>query len=566
MGLLGQFVADLRERNVLRVGALYLGIGLMLIEAGDILLPLFDVSPPVFRWLVAIVLLGFPVTLALSWFFELTTAGVLTDEAARARHAKPLLTGRKVDYTVIGILAFALVVSLTLNLQTLTSESGTEAPSEPVTVLIADFDNTTSEPLFSVMLEHALQIGIEGASFITSFPREDALKVAQEINPALIALDTEHARLVALRQGIELVLSGDASPDGSGFRISVSALEPTSGDIVLEASATAASKLEVLEAISQLSTDVREALGDVTVEDESFTAEPFTAASIEAVSAYMSAQEHAAGRRFEDAIRDYEQATQIDPKLGRAFSGWALASFELGHTVQARELWDRALKLLGTMSARERYRTLGHYYALSNQNYEKAVETYRELVERFPADGAGYNNLAVASFLRLDFAGAHAAGDEALKVYPNSLLYRSNYALYAMYASEFDAAANQSADILKSNPKFAMAYLPVAIAAIGRGNYDTATKAYESMAAAGDSGESLSITGLADLALYRGDLTEARHLLEMGVERDEQSGNKRAAATKMLMLADIHARNHSAEEARELIRRAFESGRRETQL
>ena len=163
MGLLGQLIAELRGRNVLRVGALYLGIGLMLIEAGDILLPLFDVSPAVFRWLVAIVLVGFPVTLALSWYFELTTVGVLSEEAARARKATPLLTGRKVDYTVIGILAFALVVSLTLNLQSLSRESVIEVPGDPVTVLIADFSNTTAESLFSGTLEHVLQIGIEGA-------------------------------------------------------------------------------------------------------------------------------------------------------------------------------------------------------------------------------------------------------------------------------------------------------------------------------------------------------------------------------------------------------------------
>ena len=47
------------------------------------------------------------------------------------------------------------------------------------------------------------------------------------------------------------------------------------------------------------------------------------------------------------------------------------------------------------MTERERYRTLGLYYAVVSLNYDTAIENYQQLVEKFPADSAGINNLAI---------------------------------------------------------------------------------------------------------------------------------------------------------------------------
>ena len=49
-------------------------------------------------------------------------------------------------------------------------------PTEPVSVLIADFDNQTGDPVFTGLVEQAMAVGVEGASFISSYPRRDALR------------------------------------------------------------------------------------------------------------------------------------------------------------------------------------------------------------------------------------------------------------------------------------------------------------------------------------------------------------------------------------------------------
>ena len=50
-------------------------------------------------------------------------------------------------------------------------------------MLVADFNNKTGDPVFDGVVEQALGLGIEGASFITAYPRRDALRAAAVIKP-----------------------------------------------------------------------------------------------------------------------------------------------------------------------------------------------------------------------------------------------------------------------------------------------------------------------------------------------------------------------------------------------
>ena len=74
---------------------------------------------------------------------------------------------------------------------------------DPVSVLIADFDNQTGNSLFDGLLEQALIIGIEAAPHITSYQRNDALSVAEIVQPGATTLNATVARLVAVREGIK---------------------------------------------------------------------------------------------------------------------------------------------------------------------------------------------------------------------------------------------------------------------------------------------------------------------------------------------------------------------------
>ena len=102
----------------------------------------------------------------------------------------------------------------------------------------------------------------------------------------------------------------------------------------------------------------------------------------------------------------YAKAVEQDPNFTRAFSGWALSLTYLGRTDEAEPLREKALANLDRVTERERLRTLGLYYSIVTRNYQKALESYQSLVDNFPADDIGYNNLAVLNFLTLNFDNA----------------------------------------------------------------------------------------------------------------------------------------------------------------
>ncbi len=192
-------------------------------------------------------------------------------------------------------------------------------------MLVADFENKTGDPVFDGVVEQALGLGIESASFVTQYPRRDALRVAAGIKTGA-RLDEQTARLVALREGVARVLVGSVEPAGSQFRITARLLGAGNDQSVEESSLTveAADRNGVLEAVGRLAGDVREALGDETVGEAEGTApETFTAASLEAAAAYAKAQDLQIAGRVEDAITQYQETLRLDPELGRAYSGLA---------------------------------------------------------------------------------------------------------------------------------------------------------------------------------------------------------------------------------------------------
>ena len=140
--------------------------------------------------------------------------------------------------------------------------AGQRRPARSGSRLVADFENRANDPVFDGAVEQSLAISLEGASFITSYSRTSAAALAQQLKPGA-KLDAETARLVAVREGIGVVLSGAIEQNGTGYAIQVQAVDPQ-GKVLKQASADASSKADVLAAVATLATQIRRALGDTS--------------------------------------------------------------------------------------------------------------------------------------------------------------------------------------------------------------------------------------------------------------------------------------------------------------
>lgn len=406
---------------------------------------------------------------------------------------------------------------------------------EPVSVLVADFANTTGDSIFDGTLEPPLSVALEDASFISSFNRNQAKRIAVQLRPGSSSLEETTARLVGVREGINFVVAGLIGKKGNGFEVRARMLEAATGKIVLEADETADDKKSVLGVVDKIAARTRRALGDATPESAQVSAAgTFTTSSLEAAHAYALAQDLQWAGRWEEAIPLYEQAVQLDPNLGRAYAGLASTSANMGRRKDAEKYYQLALAHIDRMSEREKYRTRGGYY-LANREPRKAIEEYAALVQQFPSDAAGYSNLALAYFYLRDMPKALEAGRHAVELAPNALLQLNNLALYAVYAGDYGAAADVAAKVLAQNASYVDAYGALAMAQTGQARFAEAEQTYQKMTAISSRGAEMATMGLADLLLYQGRTKDAIALLQKANAVSAKMDDTALAAHSLLL-------------------------------
>jgi len=408
----------------------------------------------------------------------------------------------------------------------------------PVSVLVADFANTTGDSIFDETLEPPLSVALEDASFITSYNRSQAKKIAAQLQPGSSSLEETTARLVGVREGISYIVAGIVEKRDNGYKVRARTLEASTGKILLEVDENADDKKSVLGVVGAIAARTRRVLGDRTPESAQLTAAgTFTTNSLEAAHAYALAQDLQWDGKWEEAIPLYEQAVQLDPNLGRAYAGLAATSANMGRRKDAEKYYQLAFEHIDRMSDREKYRTRGGYY-LANREPRKAIAEYSALVQQFPSDGAAYSNLAIANLYLRDMPKALEEGRHAVELLPRALMQLNNLALYAMYAGDFAAAAEQAQNVIKQNASSVSAYGTLAMAQTGLGRLAEAEQTYKKMESISPRGAQAATMGRVDLLLYQGLTREAIALLQQGSAPPPGNPDESVLASRLILLAE----------------------------
>src|SRR5260370_33763005 len=136
----------------------------------------------------------------------------------------------------------------------------------PVSLLLTDFNNTTGDPVFNGTLEPMLEVALEGASFVSVYNRGQARKVAAQVQPGTSVVDDRLGRLVAMREGGSVVVSGSISSASTGDKVFVQTTDAATGKKIQSKQLNAPSKDSVLTATVALGRDNRRGLWAPTPE------------------------------------------------------------------------------------------------------------------------------------------------------------------------------------------------------------------------------------------------------------------------------------------------------------
>jgi eukaryotic-like serine/threonine-protein kinase len=408
------------------------------------------------------------------------------------------------------------------------------APLAPMTVLIADFSNHTGDPVFSGTLESTLKLALEGASFVSAYDHARIRDLG--VKAISGALDDSKAQEIAAAQGLNVVISGSIDRHGSDYQLSIRAIQTLSGKSITSADATASSKDQVLFAVTKLGTAVRTALGDSTSESaQRFSMETLSAVSLEAVHEYAIALDDLSSGHYEDALKHFAVAVDLDQNFGLAYLGMAAASHNLSREQDADKYIKLALNHIDHMTERERFRTRAYLYYLDDDN-QKCVDEYGTLLQRYPSDTGAHNNIANCLILLRNMPKALEEVRRAVAILPKRATYHLNLSTYSAYAGDFPTAAKEAGVTLQLVPGFSWGFGAQAFANLGQGQLAPATKEYEKV---GKTDASYAAAGLADLAIYEGRYREAVKILEKGAADDSAAKNPDAAADKLSALAYV---------------------------
>jgi eukaryotic-like serine/threonine-protein kinase len=433
-----------------------------------------------------------------------------------------------IAFTAAGAAVAILLMAAVLTFRV---KNGTKpAGHAPVSVLVADFRNHTGDPIFDGTLEPMCNTALEGASFINAFDRGTARQLAGKLPDSSGSLNERAARLVAISQGVSAVVTGVLSRTGSGYQLSMQAIDAVTGKTLATSEADAQNGDQLLLDIPKLVAPIRTALGDTTPESAQLTAEEgaFATSNLQAVHDYGVGMDQQFAGQWQDALQSFSKAAQLDPNFARAYSGMAAAYQNLGNTQNAEQYIKLAMTHVDRMTERERYRIRGLYYVYSG-DYPKCIEEYSALLKLFPVDNIGHNNLASCYTALHKYPEAVTEFQRSIEIAPHSTGSRMNLSVLSSYTGDFQTAEKQARIVLQSNPSYETAYIALAYAQLGQDQIAEAVKTYETVGKLSPLGASIRASGLADIALYEGRYADAAKLLESGAATDLAAKNSRAA-------------------------------------
>jgi serine/threonine protein kinase/tetratricopeptide (TPR) repeat protein len=255
------------------------------------------------------------------------------------------------------------------------------------TIVLADFDNKTGDPVFDDTLRHGLSVELEQSLFLGLISeRQVQQQLALMGKPKDTRVTSEVAQQICERTASSLVLEGSIASLGSQFVLGLRARNCNTGSTVSQEQVQVAKREDVLNALSQVARKFRTEVGEslATVEKNSAPLAAATTPSLEALKAYSTGMKVVGSVGNAAAIRFFRRAVEIDPRFAMAYANLGLSYSATGESVLAAENTTKAWQLRDRVSERERFFIDFTYDRQVTGNLEKAYQTLELWLQTYP--------------------------------------------------------------------------------------------------------------------------------------------------------------------------------------
>jgi DNA-binding winged helix-turn-helix (wHTH) protein/tetratricopeptide (TPR) repeat protein len=281
------------------------------------------------------------------------------------------------------------------------SHSRRKALSETDTVVLADFDNFTGDPVFDSALRQGTEVQLQQSPFLSLVTDARIQQILQMMGqPADARLTPAIAREVCTRNGSTAILEGSIAPIGSQYVLGVRATDCRSRRVLAEEQVQAARKEDVLKSLDQIVRKARSRLGEslVTVEKFDTPLVDATTPSLDALNAYSMGQKKYAEGEQSSALSFYHRATELDPNFAMAYAALGAIYYAPRHEPErAAENIRKAYELKDKVSEWEKLSIEGRYYLIDTGELEKAAQTFELWKESYPREYYPHAQLSIVN-------------------------------------------------------------------------------------------------------------------------------------------------------------------------
>jgi hypothetical protein len=232
------------------------------------------------------------------------------------------------------------------------------ALSEKDTIVLADFDNRTGDPVFDDTLRQALSVDLGQSPFLNILSDRKMTSTMRLMGRSPEQpVTAEVARELCQRVGSKAMLAGSISSLGNTYVIGLNAINCATGEPLVKQNVEARGKDDVLKTLGNAATDMRSKLGESLASVQKFATpiEEATTASLEALKAYSLGLRAVYAKGDPAGLTYYQRAVELDPNFALAYRQLAVAYANLGQATRAYQNGKRAFELRQRVSERERY-------------------------------------------------------------------------------------------------------------------------------------------------------------------------------------------------------------------
>jgi serine/threonine protein kinase/Flp pilus assembly protein TadD len=518
------------------------------------------------------------------------------------------ITSREITVTfglkklfIPGLIIVAVVILGVIIWQLLPKKEAVPISSDKPSLAVMYFKNNTGDEKYDhwrSALSDLLISDLAQSKYLRVMGGDKLYNILEQLD--LLDADSyssEDLEKIASRGGVNHILLGNLTKAGENFRINTTLQEADRGELIGSESVDGKGEASIISMVDELTTRIKRnfKLSDAQIEsDVDRHIGEVTTRSSEAYKYYHEGMKYDIKGDYPKVIEYMEKAVALDPEFASAYHAMSWAYGNQGYRAERKKFLTKAMELSDRLSDREKYSIQGGYYLQSEKTYDKAIEAYEKLLELYPDDLGGNNDLGLLYRILEEwdkaieryeaclkyggkdivFFGGLAVSyrgkglfdksrqvlEQYLNIVSDSSGIRERLALNYRYQGKYELALAEVDKALSLNPTRWQSIRGKGDTFIYTGDLEKAEEEYKKLQERKEPNVyAWSLQRLGRLYLLQGKFEEIRMLAQKGLEQAERLGQNTWIRSATGDLAYVELRSGNYDRALELLNKIWNS-------